>query len=156
MQWSADRYGGFSSSDEVVVPIVEDEEHGYQKVNVAHQRRDPGSLLNWTERRIRTRKELPEIGWGECTVLDADPPTVLVLRYDWRNTSLVTVHNFADKAQTAHFDVGTRDGRKLCDLFDDSCGSASDEGRHELRLEPYGHRWFRAGGTDTVLKRWPR
>ena len=34
------------------------------------QRTDPESLLNWFERLIRLRKELPEIGWGTCTVLD--------------------------------------------------------------------------------------
>ena len=38
---------------------------GYEQVNVADQRREPSSLLNWTERLIRMRKECPEIGWGE-------------------------------------------------------------------------------------------
>jgi maltose alpha-D-glucosyltransferase/alpha-amylase len=56
MQWSGDHYGGFSRSSKTLVPIVDDEEHGYKKVNVASMRRDPNSLLNWTERRIRWRK----------------------------------------------------------------------------------------------------
>jgi hypothetical protein len=34
----------------------------YLQGYVADQRRDPDSLLNWTERRIRARKELSEIG----------------------------------------------------------------------------------------------
>jgi hypothetical protein len=34
-------------------------------VNVAAQKRDPKSLMDWTERMIRMRKEVPEIGWGD-------------------------------------------------------------------------------------------
>jgi len=41
--------------------------------------------LNWTERIIRMRKEVPEIGWGDFTVLNVRDPAVLALRYDWRN-----------------------------------------------------------------------
>jgi hypothetical protein len=26
-------------------------------------------------------------------------------------------------------------------------------GKHTIRLEPYGYRWFRAGGLDYLLKR---
>ena len=61
-----------------------------RSVNVAEQRRDPNSLLNWTERMIRMRKECPEIGWGDFAVLRTTAPEVLALRYDWRGTSLVT------------------------------------------------------------------
>ena len=37
----------------------------YEHVNVAKQRRDPNSMLNLTERIIRIRKEVTEIGWGD-------------------------------------------------------------------------------------------
>ncbi len=37
---------------------------GPQRVNVAAQRRDPDSLLNWFERLIRRRRECPELGFG--------------------------------------------------------------------------------------------
>ncbi len=40
-----------------------------EHVNVAKQRRDPNSMLNWTERIIRMRKEVPEIGWGDFKVI---------------------------------------------------------------------------------------
>jgi maltose alpha-D-glucosyltransferase/alpha-amylase len=153
MQWSSEDYGGFSVSPKRVVPIIDDEEHGYRRVNVADQRRDPESLLNWTERRIRARKELPEIGWGEPAVLDAGAPPVLVLRYRWRNTTLAIVHNFSDREQTAQFDVETPDGGVLCDIFDDDHSRANAAGRHDVRLQPYGHKWFRVGGSDTVPRR---
>ena len=40
-----------------------------EHVNVAKQRRDPNSMLNWTERIIRMRKEVPEVGWGDFKVI---------------------------------------------------------------------------------------
>jgi maltose alpha-D-glucosyltransferase/alpha-amylase len=153
MQWTGEHYGGFSTSEEIVVPIADDPEHGYRRVNVAGQRRDPNSLLNWTERRIRARKELPEIGWGECTILETGAPSVLALRYVWRNTALVTLHNFSDQPQTAHIDVATDDGGMLCDFFDEDHSRAADSGQHEIALEPYMHKWYRVGGSDTILKR---
>ena len=38
-------------------------------VNVERQRRDAASLLRWTTRMIRLRKECPEIGWGAWRIL---------------------------------------------------------------------------------------
>jgi maltose alpha-D-glucosyltransferase/alpha-amylase len=152
MQWSSDHYGGYSRA-EIVVPIIDDGEHGYRKVNVADQRRDPNSLLNWVERRIRARKELVELGWGECDVLSADNQYVLVLRFKWRNTAVVTIHNFADANQTVHFDAGTPDGGMICDVFDEDHSRADASGQHELELGPYMHKWYRVGGPDSTQRR---
>jgi maltose alpha-D-glucosyltransferase / alpha-amylase len=153
MQWSADSYGGFSRATKKGIPIIDDEEHGYCKVNVADQRRDPNSLLNWTERRIRARKELPELGWGDAEVLGAESESVLVVRYVWRNTAVITVHNFSDAPQTVHFDVGLADGGMLCDVFDDDHSRADATGHHTLHLDPYMHKWYRVGGPDTTPRR---
>src|ERR1700682_3829094 len=51
------------------LPVIDKGPYGYEHVNVAKQRRDPNSLLNWTERIIRMRKEVPEIGWGDFKVI---------------------------------------------------------------------------------------
>jgi maltose alpha-D-glucosyltransferase/alpha-amylase len=153
MQWSNAPYGGFSTAKKPVIPIVNDSAHGYKKINVADQRREPNSLLNWVERRIRARKELPEIGWGEYAVLDADAASVLVLRYTWRNCALVTVHNFSSKPQTVRFDVDREDGGLLSDVFDTEHSRANASGHHRIKLTPYGHKWFRVGGPDTTPKR---
>jgi maltose alpha-D-glucosyltransferase/alpha-amylase len=61
MQWTRGRHGGFSRAKKIVRPVIGDAVYGYAKVNVADQRRDPHSLLNWTERMIRMRRECPEI-----------------------------------------------------------------------------------------------
>src|SRR4029453_12169516 len=93
MQWTAGHAAGFTTGDPKV-PLVTDGAFGPDRVNVAEQRRDPDSLLNWMERAIRARKELPEFGWGEYRVLDTDQPAVLAHRCDWHGGSVVALHNF--------------------------------------------------------------
>jgi maltose alpha-D-glucosyltransferase/alpha-amylase len=62
-------------------------------VNVAQQRRHPHSLWNWMEGMIRMRKEAPEVGWGDFSIMQTRTPEVLAIRYDWRNNSVLVVHN---------------------------------------------------------------
>ncbi len=84
MQWSMEPNGGFSKCDKPQVPVITEGAYGFNHVNVASQRRDPNSLLNWMERIIRMRKEVPEIGWGDFQFPPTGNPHVLVMRYDWR------------------------------------------------------------------------
>src|SRR5262249_44950360 len=71
--------------------------YGFEHINAAIQRRHPDSLLNWTERIIRMRKEVPEVGWGDFTAISSRDPAVLVMRYDWRNNWVLFVHNLDAK-----------------------------------------------------------
>src|SRR5579883_1933252 len=59
MQWSAAQHGGFSTHKTVFRPAISKGPYGFEKVNMAGQRREPGSLLNWMERIIRMYKECP-------------------------------------------------------------------------------------------------
>ena len=154
MQWTSERHGGFSRAERTVRPCVDDDTFGYRRVNVSEQRRDPQSLLNWTERRIRMRKECPELSWGDFVVLRGEPSDVLVIRYDFRGVSMLTVHNFSPRRQTVAVDPKTEGGDLLVDVFDDN-HSRSENGTHRITMGPYGHRWYRVGGADNALKRLP-
>lgn len=154
MQWSDEPQGGFTKSDRPVLPVISKGPYGFDHVNVAFQRRDPESMLNWTERMIRMRKEAPEIGWGEFSFLDCNNRGVLAIRYEWRNNAVVIVHNFHAKPVEITFDAGLGDaGHLLIDIADDSDSRADEKGKHHMVLEPYGYRWYRAGGLDYLLKR---
>jgi len=154
MQWTSERHGGFSRAERTVRPCIDDDMFGYRRVNVSEQRRDPQSLLNWTERRIRMRKECPELSWGDFVVLRGEPSDVLVIRYDFRGVSMLTVHNFSPRRQTVAVDPKTEGGDLLVDVFDDN-HSRSENGTHRITMGPYGHRWYRVGGADNALKRLP-
>ncbi|PSC02720.1 trehalose synthase [Alsobacter soli] len=154
MQWSTEPHGGFTKNDKPVSPVISEGPYGYEHINAAEQRRDPNSLLNWTERVIRMRKECPEIGWGEVTALDTGDKSVLALRYDWRNNSVVVVHNLDGKPREVVFGLDMDESRPaLINLLSDDHSHPDEKGRHSLVLEPYGYRWYRVGGLDYLLKR---
>jgi maltose alpha-D-glucosyltransferase/alpha-amylase len=139
MQWSADRNGGFSTVEDpsrLRRPLPEGE-FGPERVNVAAQRRDPHSLLNWLERLIRRRRECPELGFGALELLDTGAPNVLAHRCDWEGATIVAVHELAGR--DARITLPVDDGEALVDLLDD--------GEHALpatlTLGPYAAQWFR-------------
>jgi maltose alpha-D-glucosyltransferase/alpha-amylase len=155
MQWSDEPNAGFTESDRPCAPVIDKGPYGFEHVNVAKQRRDPESMLNWTERIIRMRKEVPEIGWGDFTVIRTPTPVVLIMRYDWRNNSVLFVHNLGETPREISFAVGlpSEVSKLLVNLLSENHSRANKRGQHTLVLEPYGYRWYRVGGLDYLLKR---
>jgi maltose alpha-D-glucosyltransferase/alpha-amylase len=153
MQWSNEPSAGFTRSDKPVVPVISDGPYSFEHVNVAAQKRDPNSLMDWTERVIRMRKEIPEIGWGDFTVVATGKPGILALRYDWRNNSVLFVHNLTAIPTEVKFGVGAKFDGQLVNVLSDDHSIPDASGKHNMVLEPYGYRWFRIGGLDYLLKR---
>ena len=138
-----------------ILPIISGGPFGYEHVNAAKQRRDANSMLNWTERIIRMRKEVPEVGWGNFEIIQTRDPRVLAMRYDWRNNSVLFVHNFDATAREVSFSSGIPGdtGRLLVNLLTEDHSRADAAGKHRLVMEAYGYRWYRVGGLDYLLKR---
>jgi maltose alpha-D-glucosyltransferase / alpha-amylase len=155
MQWSGDPHGGFTTCDKPLVPVITGGPYGFEHVNVAEQRRDPNSLLNWMERIIRMRKEIPEIGWGDFTILRTGTPEVFAIRYDWRNNSVVFVHNLTTIPREIMLGTGLEgtNGESLINCLSNDHSTAEKTGKHRILLEPYGYRWYQVGGLDNLLKR---
>jgi len=155
MQWSTEPQGGFTKSDKPILPVISGGAYGFEHVNVAQQRLDPDSLMNWMERMIRMRKEAPEIGWGEFVILPTRIPEVLAIRYNWRNNSVVVVHNLSAMPREVFLEIGPNDNDEGClvNLLSADNSQADANGKHCIMLEPYGYRWYRVGGLDYILKR---
>jgi maltose alpha-D-glucosyltransferase/alpha-amylase len=155
MQWSTEPHAGFTKSDQPILPVISDGPYGFEHVNVAEQRRDPDSLLNWMERIIRMRKEVPEIGWGDFSFISARAAEVLIMRYDWRNNSVVIVHNLSSVPREVSFmvTIGNDEACTLVNLLSDNHSQAEEDHKHRILLEPYGYRWYRVCGLDYLLKR---
>ena len=146
MQWADGATAGFSTAppDALCRPLPTDERFAPAVVNVERQRTDPDSLLNWFERIIRLRKELPEIGWGTCTVLDAGESSVLVLRFDWHGRTVITAHNLARRGAIARVPIDDAGpGTQLHELLQLSGPVTIRNGRARLALRAHDHRWFR-------------
>lgn len=149
MQWSGEEHAGFAppGTPELFRPLVDDDRFGPAAVNVADQRRDKGSLLNWMERLIRRRRECPEIGWGAASCISS-PEGVLAHRCDWREATLVAVHNLTGRL--VHCELTLDDlepGDELLDLMGDRHAGRVDGDAVEVRLEPYDCRWLRVRRT---------
>jgi maltose alpha-D-glucosyltransferase/alpha-amylase len=158
MQWSNEPNGGFTKFEKPRNPVIAGGPYGFEHVNAAIQRRHPDSLLNWTERIIRMRKEIPEIGLGNFKVIPTREKSVLVLRYDWRNNWVLFVHNLDSKPREITFSIGLDEehaehGKLLVNLLAEDHSHADESGEHRVVIEAYGYRWYRVGGLDYLLRR---
>jgi trehalose synthase len=143
MQWTAGPAAGFTTAPASVAtrpfPVGE---FGPESVNVAAQRTDPDSLLNWFERLIRLRKAAPEIGWGEWQVLDVDDDAVLVMQYRWDERTTITVHNLAAKAARVVIPLDI-ESATLSDRLGSSAPIAVKDGTATVKVAAHGYLWLR-------------
>jgi maltose alpha-D-glucosyltransferase/alpha-amylase len=155
MQWSDEPQGGFSTSERPVLPVISGGPYGYEHLNVAQQRRDPNSLLNWLERMCRMRKEVPEVGWGRFEVLPDPNNAILAIRYEWRNNAVLFLHNLGAEPVEVRLAAQESHGRTglLANLLSEDHSKIDGDGKHHVLLERYGYRWYRVGGLDYLLQR---
>jgi maltose alpha-D-glucosyltransferase/alpha-amylase len=101
------------------------------------------------------RKEVPEVGWGDFEIIQTHDHSVLAIRYDWRNNSVLCVHNLASTPREIAFatGIGGEAGQLLVNLLSEDHSRADAAGKHFLLIEAYGYRWYRIGGLDYLLKR---
>jgi maltose alpha-D-glucosyltransferase / alpha-amylase len=144
MQWADEANAGFSTAhpEALQQPVIADGPFSYQEVNVARQRRDPGSLLNRIERMIRYRREAPEFGWGEWRLIETSDPSVLAMRYEWEGRVVIAAHNLNRKACRIKLKLDEPGEVHLIDLLGDDVVEVGDDS-YEMKIEGYGYRWIR-------------
>ena len=147
MQWSGEANGGFSTApvENLPRPVIGDGEYGYQNVNVVAQRRDRDSLLNWIQHVIQVRRQSPEIGWGDYTILKTDQPGVFAHRCDWEGGTVVAMHNLASEECTVVFEHHDELPRPIVEIFGNREYEEVGETLHHADLDAHGYRWFRCG-----------
>src|SRR4051812_6602010 len=143
MQWSDDPNGGFSTAraKDVVRPLATGK-FGPADVNVARQRRDNDSLLNWMERLIRRRRESPEFGWGTVTLLETQSATLFAHRCDWEGSTVIAVHNLGESRAEATFELGD-DVTGIDDMLEARDHDFEKGGKLVVKLSRYGYLWLR-------------
>jgi len=145
MQWTSGPNGGFSTADadDLAAPVVTGA-FSPEHVNVADQRNDPDSLLNFIRLLTNRYRACPELGWGRLEIVEQPHAQVLVHRLDWDDASLVAVHNLSPDAATVPFTLADTDNHcELLDLLQSGVTTPSRKGEVELQLEGYGYRWLR-------------
>jgi maltose alpha-D-glucosyltransferase/alpha-amylase len=109
---------------------------------VTDQHRDPDSRLNWMERLIRARKERHEFGWGDWSVIETEHPAVFAHACRYEDSTVIAVHNLAQKATTACLDLSDFPEGHLADLMGDQRYEPLEGNARNVDLDPYGYRWF--------------
>jgi alpha-glucosidase len=108
LQWSAGPNAGFSPpAVPTWLPVHSNHKLG---VNVADQKADPSSLLNFYQDLLRLRRNTPALIAGDYHVLHPHSESYLAfLRYeDETEQSCLVVLNFSNKEQTTVFDLGNK------------------------------------------------
>ena len=142
MQWTSGPAAGFTTAPaSAACRPFPDGDFSPEAVNVAAQRTDADSLLNWFERLIRLRKSAPEIGWGEYQVLDVGNDAVLVLQHRWDDRTTITVHNLASKAAKISIPLDVENA-----ILRDRLGSAppitAKNGAGAVKISAHGYHWL--------------
>jgi glycosidase len=143
MQWTAQRNGGFSTAParELVRPLPGGA-FAASKVNVEDQRRDPGSLMRFVRKLIRTRRETPELGWGRSTLIETSEPALFAHRCDWEDGTVIAIHNLGARPASAELPLGAG-ATGVHDLLADREERAGRGGMLSVGLDAYGGRWLR-------------
>lgn len=147
MQWTSAANGGFSSATakNLVRPMVEDDGYGFLSKNVAQQRGERDSLLNWLSGLMRTRRECAQLGTAPCEAFETGSDAVLGLRFeDDTGCAIHIVNNLSGKKQQVSLGIGSGCEDETTELFADS--TYPPVRRDKMTLEPYGYRWLRVGG----------
>ena len=155
MQWSTEPNAGFTKSHKPCMPVISDGPYGFPHTNVAAQRRDPTSLLNWMERIIRMRKEVPKSAGVTSRSFRQERRMSWPMRYEWRNNSVLCVHNLSAEPHEVRIKLAADDEAEcaLVNLLSDEHSHPRKGGLHRILLEAYGYRWYRVCGLDYLLKR---
>ncbi|MBE9142918.1 alpha-amylase family protein [Planktothrix mougeotii] len=144
MQWSNQPNGGFSNApaENLTQPVISEGEYSYQLVNVCEQQRDPNSLINWTERLIRIRKQCPQFGQGKWHLLETDHPAVFAHCCQGKDESILALHNLGDQGCNITL-KSSENYQYLMDVFGDQYYDPLDQSLTFIPLSAYGYRWLR-------------
>jgi maltose alpha-D-glucosyltransferase/alpha-amylase len=144
MQWSSDRNGGFSRADpeRLVLPPIMDPLSGYGAINVESQRRNPHSLLQWTQRMLAVRKHHGLFGRGGMRFLYPSNRKILAYLREYDDETVLCVANLSHTAQAVELDLSEFDGRVPVELIDGIPFPPIGRLNYLLTLPPYGFYWF--------------
>ncbi len=141
MQWTAGPTAGFSSAapTDLYLPVISAPGFRPDVVNVADQRADDGSLLNWVRSMLALRSAHPVLGRGRFELVGTSHPAAFAfLRGDDEET-ILAIANFSAEpvGVTVDADVG-RAGTSITDAVPVDLGEP-------LEIAGHGFRWIAIG-----------
>jgi maltose alpha-D-glucosyltransferase/alpha-amylase len=143
MQWDSSPNAGFSTApaDRLYAPVVDDAVFGSQRVNVAAQRADAGSLWHTLRKLLSVRKEHLAFGLGSLEFLENANRAVLALARTLEAETIVALNNLSPLPQQIQLDLRRWNGLRVRDLLSERVFPSVDA----LTLQPYEYSWLGLG-----------
>ena len=116
---------------------------GFQSVNVEAQLANTSSLLHWTRRMIRIRKQHPAFGLGGFRDLGGSNPAVLAYLREFGDDAMLCVNNLSRFAQPVELDLRAFKGVQPVETLGGVEFPRVGELPYLLTLGGYGFYWFR-------------
>ena len=145
MQWTADRNGGFSTSNphRLYLPLITEQGYHYEAVNVESQQDNPASLLSWMRQLIALRKRQPVLGRGDIDFVEPENPHVLAFTRSLDGEApFLCVANLSRLAQDVELDLRAYAQHTPVEAFGQTRFAPIGDGHYHLTLAPYGFFWF--------------
>ncbi len=145
MQWNDGPNAGFSSApaDRLYAPVIDDPVFGYRQVNVAQQRRDPGSLLHTVRHMIQARKSSRAFGRGSLRFLEPTDRAILAFLREWEGERILAVHNLAGQEKQVELALGEFAGVRPVEMLSGEPWPRIRDGGYPVTLGPHGYVWLR-------------
>jgi maltose alpha-D-glucosyltransferase/alpha-amylase len=141
MQWDDSKNGGFSDADDLYFPVNDDEEYGYEKVNVVAQEDDPNSYLNATRFLLKTRKQHPELQAGDLSYLDNADPQIFGYWRTLGDQRTLCLYNLSAETHSVSLDLSAYRG-ELVDLLHEGQSYLLSGWPVVIKLRPYSSHWL--------------
>ncbi|HUA15246.1 MAG TPA: alpha-glucosidase [Verrucomicrobiae bacterium] len=134
MQWNDTANAGFSS----VAPWLPVDDR-YRTYNVATEKKDPHSILNYYHQLLTLRHENQALLEGKYVALDENDPNVLAYARSYKGTNVVVLLNMSASPQKVDLDlagkgIAGKTGKTLLASFD----APEKTGLNQVSIEPFG------------------
>jgi len=147
MQWDDGPNASFSqgavSAGQLYIPLINDEQYGYRRVNVAAQRVDSASLWHALRRMIAVRREHPAFGCGNYEFLPIASRSVLAVLRSCEGETVLALHNLSAQPQTLQLDLRRNANANAESLIFSRPLPELVDGIATLTLLPYEYVWLK-------------
>jgi maltose alpha-D-glucosyltransferase/alpha-amylase len=145
MQWDGSLNAGFSGADPEMLyePVIDAGDYAYPLVNVAIAEKDPDSLLNKMRSLITIRKSQNAFSLGDFHFLAKDQTYCLVVLRNYRDETILCIHNLSGQEQNLNLDLPDFTGKYLFNLMTETELMKIDQPTCHFSIEPYGFSWLK-------------
>jgi maltose alpha-D-glucosyltransferase/alpha-amylase len=142
MQWDDSSTAGFSKapSQNVYLPIIDDDTYGRQQVNVKSQQENSYSLWHSLRHMIQVRKQYPTFGHGDFQWIDCQNDAIAAYTRSYEGQVIYVVNNLSAGEEDITLPL-PESTQQLTDVLTDTVHYAQDH-TLPLKLSPRQFLWL--------------